>query len=150
MQNLSPFFAVGDIIFIIPIVATIMGLAIPLLAIFGELSRKRRIYELYHQQRMAAIEKGIDLPPWPSDLVNDAPRGRPRYLLRGLLWLFVGIGVLISLSAVTRPEADKAWTLAFIPIGVGLAYLIYHMVEGKRLDASPKGERGESKIERVP
>ena len=51
------------------------------------------------------------------------------YLLRGLVWLFAGLGILIALAGVTRGEAEKVWMLGFIPTGVGLAYLIYYFVE---------------------
>ncbi len=61
-------------------------------------------------------------------------KGRPRYLLRGLIWLFVGLGILVTLSGISRPGAEKSWLLGFIPTGVGLAYLIYYFVEGKRVE----------------
>ena len=129
MQTLTPILAVGDLI---PVVSIILGLSIPIVAIIADFARRRTIYELHHKERLAAIEKGIELPSLLTEGLG--PRARPRYLLRGLLWLFGGLGTLLALSGITRPEADKAWLLGFIPTGVGLAYLIYYLVEGRRLD----------------
>jgi hypothetical protein len=54
-----------------------------------------------HQERLAAIEKGIPVP-----LAETRPSKLPRiYLLRGLQWLFVGLSislVLLSMSATNR------------------------------------------------
>jgi len=54
-----------------------------------------------HQERLAAIEKGIPVP-----LTETRPSKLPRiYLLRGLQWMFVGLSislVLLSMSAANR------------------------------------------------
>jgi hypothetical protein len=135
MQTLTPIFAAGDLALMIPIIAVIMSLAIPIVAIITDFAKRRKVYELHHKERLAAIEKGVELPPLPVELIGAAPRGRPRYLLRGLVWLFTGLGILIALAGITRTEAEKVWMLGFIPTGVGLAYLIYYFVEGKRVQA---------------
>jgi hypothetical protein len=134
MQTLTPIFADGDPAVLIPLVAIVMSLAIPIVAIIAELAKRRKFYELHHKERLAAIEKGVELPPLPAEFLGSKPKGRPRYLLRGLIWLFVGLGLLIALSGITRSEAEKSWLLGFIPTGVGLAYLIYYFVEGKRVE----------------
>src|SRR5258705_372592 len=71
------------------------------------------------------------VPPSPDPM--PFIKGRPRYLLRGLIWLFLGLGLLVALSGISRPEAEKSWLLGFIPTGIGLAYLIYDFVEVKRV-----------------
>ena len=134
MQTLIPIFAVGDAVLLIPIIAIIMSLTIPIVAIVTEFAKRRKFYELHHKERLAAIEKGVELPPLPPEFVGAGPKGRPRYLLRGLVWFFVGLGILIALSGISRPGAEKSWLLGFIPTGVGLAYLIYYFVEGKRVE----------------
>ena len=144
MQSLTPFFAVGDLFFLIPGVAIVMSLAIPIVAIISDFAKRRKIYELHHKEHLAAIEKGVELPPLPVELVGAYPKGRPRYLLRGLVWLFVGLGILIALAGVTRSEAEKVWMLGFIPTGVGLAYLIYYFVEGKRVQEQEAQAEAES------
>ncbi len=148
MQTLIPIFAVGDAVLLIPIIAIIMSLTIPIVAIVTEFAKRRKFYELHHKERLAAIEKGVELPPLPPEFVGAGPKGRPRYLLRGLVWFFVGLGILIALSGISRPGAEKSWLLGFIPTGVGLAYLIYYFVEGKRVEEETANL--ESEIARKP
>jgi hypothetical protein len=150
MQTLTPILAEPSdtLALTIPIAAVVMGLAIPIVAIITEYAKRRKIYELYHKERLAAIDKGVEIPPPPPGLGSAEPRRRPRYLLRGLVWLFVGLGTLVALSGITRPEEEKVWMLGFIPTGVGLAYLIYYFAEGKKLnELAEKGleaEKGSS------
>lgn len=139
MQTLTPTLAffqdsIAFFPFLIPIVAIVMSLAIPIVAIITDYAKRRKIYELHHKERLAAIEKGVDLPPLPPELFGAGPKGRPRYLLRGLVWLFVGLGALVGLYGITGHESEKVWLLGLIPTGVGLAYLIYYFVEGKRVE----------------
>ena len=144
MHMITPIFADATevLALMIPIISIIMGLGIPIVAIITDYAKRRKVYELHHKERLAAIDKGIELPPLPIELFGAGPKGRPRYLLRGLIWLFVGLGTLVALAGITRSEAEKIWLLGFIPIGVGLAYLIYYFVEGKRVqeEAARAGE----------
>jgi len=58
---------------------------------------------LIHKERIAAIEKGVDVPPIPSDRRAAAPSEpwTPRnYMLRGLIWLFAGLAITFALAAV--------------------------------------------------
>lgn len=126
-----------------------------------------RARQMEHQQRLAAVEKGVEPPVQQS-----APWTPRTYLLHGMIWLFVGIASLVSLSAVAatsrRPlswEARLAAVndarfrgatpeelqillhspreeegipmglgfLGLIPIGVGIAYLIFYRIESRKL-----------------
>lgn len=68
---------------------------------------RHRNRQMFHQERMMAIEKGTSvpigyaLPPW-------SPRV---YLLRGLLWSFAGAALIISLLGIAasthRPESAE-------------------------------------------
>ena len=121
--------------FVIPIVAIVMALSIPIVAIITEYSKRRRFYELHHKERLAAIEKGIEVPPLPPELFGTGRTGRPRFLLRGLVWLFVGLGSVAGLYGISGHEEQKFWLLGLVPTGVGCAYLLYYLVEGKRVEA---------------
>ena len=108
----------------IPITAIIGAIAlIALLAYF-----RHRATELRHRERVAAMEKGIELPPEPV-------LGRHAYLLRGLVWLFTGIALSIFLTAFAVADRDRdlygAAVLGLIPAGVGAAYLIVYRVQSK-------------------
>lgn len=126
MENILPLF--------IPIIAIVMSLSLPMLFIYLHYRKQKEIYTLYHQQRMAAIEKGIELPPMPAGFLEGAP-SRRRDLLRGLIWLFVGVAVTV---AVFQSGKHREAFFGLIPIGIGLAYLIYYGVEGRRESEPPK------------
>ncbi len=73
-----------------------------LLSIISFYLRHRRHF-LRHRERMLALEKGANvvLPEAPEGL------GATRvYLLRGLIWLFVGFGLSIFLLALSRVEPE--------------------------------------------
>ena len=144
MHMITPMFADATevLALMIPIVFIIMGLGIPIVVIVTDYAKRRKVYELHHKERLAAIDKGIELPPLPLELFGAGPKGRPRYLLRGLVWLFVGLGIMVTLLGAGRSELARSWLMSFIPIGVGLAYLIYYFVEGKRVqeEAAKSGE----------
>ena len=64
-----------------------------------------RNHQMLHQERMAALEKGVDVPlgrgpaPWSPRL----------YLLRGLIWSFGGAALIVCLLGIAyssqRPES---------------------------------------------
>ena len=115
----------------IPIIAIVMSLSIPIVFAIVDYRRRRDIVEAHHKERMAAIERGMDLPPLPESFFRSFNNDRkPRHLLSGMIWTFVGAGLLIALRAVA--SEDVAW-FALMPIGVGLALLIYYFVEGRKL-----------------
>jgi len=114
------FFAVG------------LPLSIPIVFLVLSYRRRVRLVELHHAERMAAIERGMDLPPLPIELLEGRSKRRRRSsLLPGLVWLFVGIAVLIAVRTVARDES----LFGLIPTAVGLAYLIYYAVEGRKIEA---------------
>jgi uncharacterized membrane protein HdeD (DUF308 family) len=117
----------------IPIIAIIMGIGIGMLAIYLRYRKRKEVFAFYHQERMAAIEKGIECPPWPDRLLadEDAPSSPSprRHLLKGLVWLFIGLAATVAVYATF----DLSHALfGLIPIGIGLAHLIYYAVEGRR------------------
>lgn len=116
----------------IPLSAVILGISA---GIVGIVSRHRQLLqrtELRHKERMAALEKGIDLPPDPPEM----DIRRPRFLLKGLVWSFTGAGVYIALDALAGADEAK---LGVIPVAVGLAYLVYYAVQGRKEDR-PAGD----------
>jgi hypothetical protein len=115
----------------IPIVAIVMGIGIGMLAIVLNHRKRREMFALYHQERMAAIDKGIELPPLPEAFFADDGRAPSphRHLLKGLIWLFIGVGLLIALVAGHRGDSAL---FALVPAGIGLAYLIYYFAVGRK------------------
>ncbi len=114
-------------------------LPIGIIAVIGYFKNKER--EMLHRERMLAMEKGLQPPADPEPSIFPREPGPRNYLLRGLIWLFVGIGVWFSMRMfpafwVGRMlPAPLSWALmpflAFTPAGVGLAFLIYYAIEGR-------------------
>lgn len=115
----------------IPIIAIIMSLSIPIVYAIVDYRRRRDIVEANHKERMAAIDRGMEPPPLPESFYQSVkPARRSSYLLPGLIWLFVGIGIFLALGALAGEDVRN---LGLIPAGVGVAYLIYYFVEGRKL-----------------
>ena len=114
----------------IPIVAIIMSLSIPIVFAIIDYRRRRDIVEAHHKERMAAIERGMELPPLPEAYFH-APRSdrRPRHLLSGMIWLFTGLALFVALWQVAD---EKVAYFALIPVGVGAAMLLYYLIEGRK------------------
>jgi hypothetical protein len=93
--------------------------------------RRRDIVEAHHRERMAAIERGMELAPLPeSFFMGLEKKQRPgRTLLAGLIWLAIGVGLFVALGAVAGEDVRH---FALIPSGIGLAFLIYYFVEGRK------------------
>ena len=159
------------------LVVVILVLAVARLMWASYLNYRHRV--MYHRERMFALEKGVEPPPMPPSLAGPhaegwgsvfqaggAPASPSAYLLRGLVWLFLGIGIMgffagISTTfirekvpdwyysqkvedrklpppTVRNPEVPMGWTtLGLIPAGVGIAYLIFYRVESRRRKAEP-------------
>jgi hypothetical protein len=119
---------------LIPILGMVLGIGIGMLAIGLNYKRRKDAFALYHQERMAALDKGVELPPLPDYLFSDSgkpagPYNPRRHLLKGLVWAFIGIGLCCGLWFT----AGLDWALfSLVPIGIGLAHLIYYFVEGKK------------------
>jgi hypothetical protein len=116
---------------VIPIIAIVLGISVAMLGMWLDFRKKRELFQLHHAERMAAIEKGIDLPPLPPEFFqgNRKQEKTPyTYLRRGLIWLLVGIAVTAAMWGTH--DNDYWWGL--VPVAVGMAYLISFLVERGR------------------
>jgi hypothetical protein len=124
----------------IPIFGILFGIGAPaaVVIIWFTLNyyKRRKLMELHHAERMAAIERGMEIPPLPIELIDgrSVPKRRRTALLPGLVWFFIGLAFVVG---ILRGDADGDMPLfvGLIPLGVGLAYLIYYFVEGKNVEA---------------
>jgi len=123
-----------------------MALLIPILSVtvsFGALivwivvAHRRRMREVdcRHQERMAAIEKGLELPPDAVPQPAQMPP-RSRYLLRGLIWFGIGLAITFGGRDWLRGQMGGA---GWIAVAIGAAYLIFYLVEGRNTTV-PKQE----------
>jgi hypothetical protein len=99
-------------------------------------SNRLKLRELFHKERIAAIEKGISLPELPEDTLEHLSEekmwesysfGNHRInrlaLALGLVLLFGGIGFIISMSIFHDLSFGL---LGVIPIMIGIGLLIYY------------------------
>ena len=93
---------------------------------------------LYFRQRAAELRyrKQWKLVHGPrGSLLPESWVERNSYLLRGLVWLVVGIGISILFAVMYRVEQDPGLlamaTLGSIPAGVGVAHLVVHRLQPK-------------------
>ena len=96
--------------------------------------------QMIHRERILAMEKGIPLPEFPiqeddsarSTLLEISHASRsllPKLTLGcGLIVLFLGTGVLVALKMHPDSEMSSMWTMSFIPIFVGVGFLLYHVL----------------------
>ena len=116
---------------LIPLVAIVMGVGLAMFGVYLNYRKRKEIFTLYHQERMAAIEKGVDVAPLPdSFFAEDTRVANPRRQLRtGMIWLFVGVVLTVAMYA----NGMGATALyALVPAAVGLALLLYYFLEGRK------------------
>jgi hypothetical protein len=119
------------LVFSIPIIAIVGGITLGVVKTLG----RQRLIELAQQERIAAIQRGVDvskLPPPPNvsldedDLYLSGPdRDRRRaqgLMVGGIITLFVGVGIMAFLSIMN--DDHNAWAVGIIPASVGLALLL--------------------------
>jgi hypothetical protein len=117
------------VVFLIPITAIVMGIGIAMLGLWTDHKRKSQLLEQTHRERMAAIEKGVTLPPMNADPLTNKPLGNvanpARVLRNGVFMLSLGIVLYFALITV---GAGAAAVFGLIPGTIGLANLAYAAV----------------------
>jgi hypothetical protein len=127
----------------IPIVAIVMGLGVGMLKLWLDFRKKREILQAHHAERMAAIDKGIELPPLPpefysnggskrTELLSEKFQGKQiglHYLRSGLIWLL--IGGAISIALYREHGHDAYW--GAVPAAYGLAQLLFYVIANRQI-----------------
>ena len=80
--------------FMVPIFGIVFGCAIAMLAIYTNYRKRRDIYTLYHRSGWRRSTRGWRCRPCPEAFFAEdtTPYSPRRNLLKGLVWLFVGLG----------------------------------------------------------
>ena len=133
---LATFFIFGT-----PAIAIIGGIVAGIVKTRGQ----HRIIEMAQRERIAAIERGLqlsELPPLPT-----GPSARQLGLVRaqgmfigGLLTIALGVGLSFALRLMPEGMGREAWPIGFVPVFIGLALLLAGRVvrkgvEGPAFDA---------------
>ena len=125
----------------IPISMIVLGVAIALVVIVTAHRRRVQRNEMRHKERMAALEKGMELPPDP---VEADTGGKPGGGLRsGIGGILVGVVLYLALRGVADEEVAL---FGLIPAAVGVASLVSYIVESRKNGGSKGGLKGDAPL----
>ena len=101
------------------------------------LRHKRR--EFIHKERLAALEKGVELQPLDQEIKRSSWNVQRTLLLAGLVWVSIGVSVFVTLNAIISSPANKAadvpqgaqW-IGIAPAAIGLSHLIVYVAGRKK------------------
>jgi hypothetical protein len=132
MNFFEPDFVVPFLLFMIPIIAIIGAFTTGIVRMIG----RQRLVELAQQERIAAIQRGIDpaqLAPLHADLLNEsspfppgehARRQHRSLVVGGVVTLFAGIGIALFFYFMRPDHQEFAWAVGLIPIMLGIGLLV--------------------------
>jgi hypothetical protein len=114
-------------------VAIVIVAAIGYLAFRQWLQANRRA--MIHRERLAAIEKGVELPPLEQEVRRSSWNIQRFLLLAGLVWVSLGLGAFVTLSAllahatpVTQEIPQGMQWIGVAPVSIGLSHLIVYLI----------------------
>ena len=118
--------AVSLLSLFMPILGIIFGSVIAIVSIIAAHRTKMQRNDMRHKERLAAIEKGLEIPPEPVELEN----GRKGSSLRsGIAGLLVGVVLYFALREVVD---DDVALFGLIPAAIGVANLLSYFLEGRK------------------
>jgi hypothetical protein len=144
--NALAFFNNSDIAFspfIVPVAGCIMILGIVVAGIWSGIRNR----EIQSTERLAAIAKGVPVPPTPEELAimhgkpsADSTRRRGNVRLAGTILVIGALGLFafFALLAAILQERDVLCGLAvgFIPLGIGIALLVDARTQSREIEES--------------
>ena len=100
---------------------------------FKHVERRRRL-EIIHQERLAAMEKGIPLPELPIDPTKVPKPSDPREILvQGIAWSALGGGAMLALRLIEPwPNGQVIWPLPLPLALLGIGFLLYYALASDR------------------
>ncbi|MEZ5498000.1 MAG: hypothetical protein R3E77_01085 [Steroidobacteraceae bacterium] len=129
-----------ELAIMIPIIAVTLSLGIPIIAIITDYKRRRVMLEGMHKERLAAIERGVDVPPMPPELLSSVMVRREvtpvGYLFRAMVWAAIGLTLLLPLADLIGGQRVAA--VGWMPLGIGFAYLVRAIIEHRSGPRRPR------------
>jgi len=94
---------------------------------------------MIQRERLAEVEKGIELPPLEQEVQRGSWNVQRILLLAGLCWISLGIGAFVVLTALLAHPSELTneiprgiqW-VGVAPVGIGLAHVIVYLVGKKK------------------
>jgi len=118
----------------IALVSVVMGIGVAIIAVWCDYKKRQQLLIFCHQEHMAAIEKGLEPPPFPREWGHGDEGSRPsapgNAVKGGVFWLAIGIGLAIFLSL--QDDIDIHPAISAIPIAIGFASLAWHFIESRQ------------------
>ena len=100
---------------------------------FKHAERQRRL-DIAHQERQAAMEKGIPLPELPLDPARVPKPSDPReILIHGIAWSALGGGAMLALRLIEPwPNGQVIWPLPLPLALLGFGLILYYALASDR------------------
>ena len=111
--------------FTVPIAGIAFGCLIAIFAMYFKYKERN----LRHRERLAAIEKGLPLPPDIEVEVKSVEERRRGLLIGGFITLFTGIGIFVSFYFLSGLDVAS---IGFIPFAIGLGMLLSSLLIKER------------------
>jgi hypothetical protein len=96
-------------------------------------SRQKKV-EAIHQERMAAMEKGIPLPEFPLEpgpSPEKAERDRQVIPLMGMCFSTLSIGAMVVLYLILPPESHSFWVAPLPLTFLGIGFVAFHFLDAR-------------------
>lgn len=97
-------------------------------------SERQRRLEVIHQERLAAMDKGIPLPELPLEAAqHKAPMDPREYLVHGLVWLGLGGGAMAAFYLFPiQFNGASAWPLPLPLVMLGGGLVLFYVLASRR------------------
>lgn len=119
--------SIGDGMIVIAVAGAVLGY------FYFKHREKQRRLEIIHQERLAAMDKGIPLPELPIDPPIVEKRPDPHIpLILGTVLMTLGAGTMIALSLIPQVEHRAYWPLPLPLAMMGLGLMLYHFLAANR------------------
>ena len=120
-----------------------MHVAIVIVAMIGYLAFRQWLQfnrrTMIHRERMAAMEKGVELPALEQEVRRSSFNVQRILLLAGLIWVSLGVGIFLTLTAllahptpVTEGIPQGIQFIGVAPVCIGVSHLIVYLIGKKK------------------
>lgn len=115
------------------IIVASLALAFVAYFYFRHVERRRRL-EVLHQERLAAMDKGIPLPELPLDPEKLKKPSDPREpLIQGIAWFALGGGAMLALALVgPSPFGWRLWPMPLPLALLGVGLILFYVLASER------------------
>ncbi len=127
----------------IPVFGILGGVAVAIVSLLNSHRLRLQRADLRHRERLAMIDKGLELPTDTPD--SDArATDESKFLRQGLVLL--GVGATITIGMMQIPNNDVPYLFGLVPCAIGAAYLLYYFIHGRNVGrpgtVPPRGPDG--------